>query len=41
MYSYPHFPTQVMLSAEGKEYEFANGRRIEGDNGCGILIQVP
>jgi len=31
---------KVMLSAEGKEFEFANGRRIEGDNGAGVLVKA-
>lgn len=28
----------VELSTEGKEYEYALGKRVEGDSGCGILL---
>ena len=29
----------VELSDEGKEFEYARGKRIEGDSGCGELVQ--
>jgi len=33
-----HAGQTVQLSAEGKEYEFALGRRLQGDGGIGVLL---